>query len=136
MQFDTEFRLPTVKEYQKLRATTGWSHLPDKVVAIALANSLFSVCVIQHDSIIGTGRIIGDGALYFYIQDVIVLPQFQKSGVGTQIMNELEAWLTENAPQNAFIGLMAAVGVKRFYRKFGYVERDREKPGMFKIIQK
>lgn len=136
MQTTVVYRTPTIEEYQKLRATTGWSSLPDEAVDVALTNSLFAVCAMQGHSIIGTGRIVGDGGLYFYIQDVIVLPEYQKMGIGGQIMQALESWLAENAPHNAFIGLMAAVGVKRFYRIFGYEERSQEKPGMFKIIQK
>ena len=82
------------------------------------------------------GRVIGDGAIYFYIQDVIVLPEFQKFGLGKLIMNQIEAYLNKNAPHNAFIGLMAADGVQKFYEKFGYRQRPGGRPGMYKMISK
>lgn len=131
---EVQYRIPTVEEYQQLRRTTGWSTLADEVVETALSNSLFSVCVLHKGTIIGTGRVIGDGGAYFYIQDVIVLPAYQKMGVGLLIMEAVEDWLKKQAPPNAFIGLMAAAGVKRFYKKFGYQVREAEKPGMYKTV--
>lgn len=133
MHCTIEYRIPTVNEYQSLRKTTGWEDIDDKTVAKGLSNSCFAVCISFEKEVIATGRIIGDGAMYFYIQDVIVIPKYKKEGLGKQIMIELEKWLKENAPHNAFIGLMAAKGTKDFYKKFNYDEREKEKPGMFKI---
>jgi len=73
---------------------------------------------------------------YFYIQDVIVLPEFQKTGLGDMIMEELESWLKENTSNNSFVGLMASEGVKDFYTRYGYTERPATRPGMFKMIEK
>lgn len=82
------------------------------------------------------GRIVGDGAIYFYIQDIIVIPSYQGRGIGLLIMNEIEAYLEENAFNNSFIGLMAADGVQKFYHKFGYLERAETQPGMSKLMKK
>jgi ribosomal protein S18 acetylase RimI-like enzyme len=78
------------------------------------------------------GRIIGDG-IYFYIQDVIVSPNFKQKGIGSRVMQELENWLDKTSQPNTFIGLMAAKGTFEFYRNFDYRIRDIDKPGMFKI---
>lgn len=43
--------------------------------------------------IIGMGRIIGDGARIFYIQDVVIHPNFQGKGIGTTIMEKLIAYI-------------------------------------------
>lgn len=128
-------RLPTISEFQELRESTGWDMLSDRAVEKALPNSLFSVCAVVEGRTIGMGRVIGDGAIYFYIQDVIVLPEFQKKGIGYKIMRELEKWLKENAPENSFIGLMAAEGVRDFYLGFDYLERPTKAPGMFKLVK-
>lgn len=127
---------PLLKEFQKLRASAGWFPLPDETARKGLENSLFCICAIFEDEIIGMGRIIGDDAIYFYLQDIVVLPEFQNKGVGKQIVEHLENWLNQNASENAFVGLMSAEGVKDFYKKFGYIERSNEKPGMFRIIKK
>lgn len=136
MNIRVENRKPTVLEYQILRSSTKWPSLEDKVVEKALSNSLFSVCVFLNNKIVGIGRVIGDGAAYFYIQDVIVLPDFHKMGIGEKIMIEIENWLKQNANHNSFVGLMAAINVKEFYKKFDYKERGNDRPGMYKVIEK
>lgn len=134
MNVQIEHRNPGLEEYQKLRGSTGWDKLDDSTVEKGLNNSLFSVCATLEGETVGMGRIVGDGAIYFYIQDVIVLPAFQKMGIGDSIMRELEIWLENNTYKHSFIGLMAAEGVKDFYTKFGYIERGSSRPGMNKII--
>lgn len=110
--------------------------LEDWVVKKALKNDLYSVCVFDENNLIGIGRVIGDGGIYFYIQDVIVHPDYQGKGVGKTIMERIELFLRGKADNNSFIGLMAAEGVKDFYRGFGYEERAENRPGMYKIIKK
>jgi GNAT superfamily N-acetyltransferase len=97
---------------------------------------LFSISVYDDAKAVGCGRVIGDGLLYFYIQDIIVNPEYHKKGIGTMIMNEIEKYLKKNALNNSFVGLMAAKGVRGFYRKFGYSERSPESPGMSKMIKR
>ncbi len=128
-----ELRNPTVSEFEKLRASTGWDKLSSSSIKTALNNSLFSVCLMNRNEIIGMGRVIGDAAIYFYIQDVIILPEFQKQGFGDLIMQELMKYIKENAGNNAFIGLMAAEGVERFYHKYDFITRPHSRPGMYLI---
>lgn len=132
--FKTEIRKLTVSEYQTLRNSTSWPVIENDTVEKALHNDLFTICVLDDKKIIGMGRLIGDGAIYFYIQDVIVLPEYQNMNVGNSIMAEIEKYLSENAPKNAFIGLMAASGVEEFYTRFNYLKRPEDRPGMYKII--
>ncbi len=129
-----EARQTSVEEYQELRASTGWAMLADQMVAAGLRQSLFAVVASTEGQVVGMGRIVGDGAIYFYIQDVIVLPEWKGRGIGASIMRELEDWLARHAPENAFIGLMAAEGVASFYHHFGYRERKSTGPGMFKTV--
>jgi len=131
-----DIRKLTVDEYQGLRGTTDWFTIEDRVVEKSVENDLFSVCILDKNELVGMGRIVGDGAIYFYIQDVIVIPEFQGRGIGRLIMKEIEKYLKENAFNNSFIGLMAADGVKEFYHKYEYAEREKSKPGMFKVIKK
>src|SRR5947199_5443093 len=65
--------IPTVEEYLALREAVGWERLDEQITARALANALFTVCILHNGKVIGCGRIIGDGGLYFYIQNIIVL---------------------------------------------------------------
>ena len=65
-------RVPTFDEYQNLRKAVGWWDVETKATGIGLHNSLFSVCVIFENEVVGCGRVIGDGGIYFYIQYVIM----------------------------------------------------------------
>ena len=125
-----------VATYQKLRKSTTWNELDDNVVEKALQKDLFNVSIFYGEQAVGMGRVIGDGAIYFYLQDIIVLPAFQKKGLGQMIMNEIEKFLQESTYPNTFIGLMAAKGVKPFYQKFGYQVRPDQGPGMYRLIKK
>ncbi len=135
MNFKVERRKLTPEEYTELRRTTGWDVIGQQAIEIALTRDLFSVCVYDKDRLAGMGRVVGDGAIYFYIQDVIVKPQYRHLGIGTQIMKEIEEYLTTVAGKNAFVGLMAAEGVEHFYKKLGYQRRPPDRPGMYKVVR-
>ena len=133
-EYTVEIRPIKIGEYQLLRNSTNWRQLEKEVVEKALDNDLFAVCVMHGEHIVGMGRVIGDGGIYFYIQDVVVLPEYQGKGIGHQIMLRIEHYLQQQVSSGSFIGLMAAQGVKGFYQKFGYRDRPDDSPGMFKTI--
>jgi GNAT superfamily N-acetyltransferase len=126
-------RPPTVEEYQRLREAVGWDRVDVEATEMGLGNALFSVCVVYRDQVVGCGRIVGDGGIYFYIQDIIVLPEFQGRGLGRRIMDAVMDYLRSHAHLKAFIGLMAAKGAAGFYEKYGFAERPPGRPGMFQI---
>ncbi len=128
------YRSPSVSEYQMLRATTSWNQFDDTVIRKSLEKDLFAIVAEHESSAIGMARIIGDGALYFYVQDVIVHPRFQGMGIGKQLMQRIESFLKDHAPTSAFIGLMAASGTREFYEDFGYKIRPADGPGMYRIV--
>ena len=130
-----EERKITVDEYMALRNSTKWQAVTNEQAGKALQNDLFSVCVSQNESIVGIGRMIGDGAIYFYIQDIIIAPELQNKGIGRLIMNSIDQYLNRNAPKGAFIGLMAAEGTHAFYQNFGFKIRPNDRPGMYKIMK-
>ena len=130
-----EHGLPTISEYKKLRDSVGWWKTGEKATEVALSNSLFSVVVVENNDIAGLGRIVGDGGLYFYIQDLIVHPEFQKSALGKRLMAELMSYVSANAKSGAFVGLMAAKGLKQYYESFGFKARNEDAPGMYQVIK-
>lgn len=132
IKYRVEIRKLETSEYQSLRKTAGWHIIDFNVSEKALEKDLYSLCVYDGDTIIGMGRIVGDGAIYFYIQDVVVIPEYQGKGVGKMIMDNIETYLHNNANHNSFVGLMAAEGVTKFYHQFGYTKRPENGPGMYK----
>lgn len=129
-------RNPTLEEYQRLRRAVGWWDVETEATEIGLQNSLFSICVVLENKLIGCGRVIGDGGIYFYIQDIIVLSEFQGKGIGRCIMDAVMEYLKTHALDGAFIGLMAAKGVSKFYEQYGFKERPSSAPGMFLVWRK
>ncbi|HDY72519.1 MAG TPA: N-acetyltransferase [Nitrospirae bacterium] len=131
-----EKRNPSTSEYLYLRNKVGWGDKEKEVTEKALNSSLYSVVAIESDQVIGMGRIIGDGGLYYYIQDLIVHPDYQNKGIGKRLMKELMNYIDEHAASGSFIGLMSATGYYRFYESFGFKARDINAPGMFTVIKK
>jgi predicted GNAT family N-acyltransferase len=126
-------RTPTVDEYLALRAHVGWNELRDReAVARGLEGSLFAVCVERDGELVGIGRLIGDGGIYAYVQDVIVVEPDRGQGLSRLIMDALVRFLDGTYPEGAFIGLMAARGVAGLYERYGFVRRDDDAPGMYR----
>ena len=132
-EFQIVSGIPSVEEYLTLREAVGWGRRDEHMVAHALASALFTVYVVHHGNIVGCGRVIGDGGLYFYLQDIIVMPKFQGNGLGKRLMASILVYLQEHAAPGAFVGLMAASGASTFYTQFGFAPRPPDRPGMFRM---
>lgn len=133
-QYTTLLRVPTLHEYKSICDSVGWSdYMNWDVVQQSLNQSLFGV-VIQHgDATIGMGRVVGDGMIYFYIQDIAVMTEHQGHGIGNRIMGAITEYLKEHAPEKSFVGLFAAQGKEPFYNKYGFNRHDGM-TGMFGVI--
>ena len=114
-------RAPAVEEYRALCTAVGWApELNFEAAAKALENSLYAVVVVWEDKTIGMGRIIGDGAVYLSLEDIVVFPEHQGKGVGAMIVERLMSYLNENAPDRAVVSLRAVRGTVPFYARFGF----------------
>ena len=131
--FELVERDPTVEEYQRLRGAVGWGEMTDEGVAAGLPNALYSIVLEMDGEAVGCARIVGDGGVYFYLQDVIVLPEHRGRGQGARLMGALMGYLERSARPGAFIGLMAAVGAEPFYERYGFRRRSEQQPGMFRV---
>lgn len=126
-------------DYIRLREIVGWGCPEDEAaVQAGLDHTLFAVCLEHDGQIVGYGRVIGDGGFTFYIQDLIVLPAYQRMGLGSKIMAELMAYVTGICPPGGMVGLMSAKGKEAFYTRFGFLERPNESygAGMIQYIRR
>lgn len=129
-------RLPTTEEYRTICTAVGWQDVMNFGAApAALARSVHAVVAEHHGTAVGMGRLVGDGAIYFYVQDVAVLPEHQGRGIGRRIVAELVAWARRHAPDHTFLGLFAAAGTDGFYHQHGF-ERHEELEGMFQVVRR
>ncbi|PNH90590.1 GNAT family N-acetyltransferase [Vibrio diazotrophicus] len=120
---------PSAEEFITLRETANWKSPSLVHVTQSIQNSLFHVTIRTGKDLIAMARIVGDGVMYFYIQDVVVSPNHRQKGLGSILMQEIERYLEQNAPSNATVGLLAATGKESFYERYGYVIRPTEALG-------
>ena len=120
---------PSTEEFLNLRNKIGWGRLDFTLAETSLHNSLFHVVVRDQSQLIGMGRVVGDGSMYFYIQDVIVDPSYQNAGVGSVLMEQIENYLLVAAKKGSTIGLLAAKGKEAFYTRYGYLLRPNDSLG-------
>lgn len=115
-----------IEEYNYLYDSVGWGAYDNSIVAEALKNNIYSVSVYDNDKIIGYGRIIGDKAIFLYIQDIMVAPQYQSQKIGTAIMNKLLNKIDElkKINPNIKVYLGAVKDKEPFYKKFGFITRE------------
>ncbi|MGE6378032.1 GNAT family N-acetyltransferase [Peribacillus muralis] len=136
-KYEIEKNAPTLEEYKYLCDSVGWTdYMNFEVAEISLRNSIHCVTVKFQNHIVGMGRIVGDGAIYFYIQDIVVHPDHQKNGIGKEIMNHLVEYLDTHAPDKSFIGLFASRGKENFYEKYHFKNYSPSMTGMFTVIAK
>lgn len=122
-------RMPTTLELAKLRSLVGWGVPEEEALSVGLRNSLYGVCVFLDGNIVGTARIVGDNSTCFYIQDVIVHPEYQRKGLGQLMMEKIMNYISKNACSGAIVGLMSAKGKEAFYERFGFWKRPNENFG-------
>ena len=106
-------------DWEELSALYRVAPLGDKPAAnlkIVFANSRFRCFVKQEGRLVGVGRALADGIDCSYICDVAVLPAFQGTGLGKQIVGRL----VELSRGHKKILLYAVPGKEAFYKKFGF----------------
>ena len=126
--------------YLYLRKEVGWPVLTDNQAECALNNCLFNVCVYLDNKPVGMGRIVGDGAVISYVQDLVVIPQAQGMHIGSTILDRLRQYVEEITEPGSrmMLCLMCAKGRESFYQQHGFIARptDNLGPGMISYIVK
>ena len=131
MNYDLSINTLSVKDFIRLRNAVGWGIPLENQVEAGLKNSLITVTAIYNNQVIGMGRLVGDGFMICYIQDLIILPEYQGKGIGKAIMERLIAYINDNAVPDTYVtaGLFSAKGREGFYEKFGFYIRPNENKG-------
>ncbi|MBE5964516.1 MAG: GNAT family N-acetyltransferase [Lachnospira sp.] len=128
----------TVDLYLKLRAEVNWKVLSRRQARMAIENSLYSVVAYYNGEPVGMGRLVGDGAVITYVQDLVVIPSVQKKGVGGAVLKALKDYTIGMKEEGTemMLCLMCAKGREGFYEKYGFIARPTENlgPGMIQYL--
>lgn len=126
--------------YLQLRDAVGWKRLTDIQADKALKNSLVTISAWQEGKPVGMGRLVGDGAVICYVQDLVIHPSAQGIGVGSMILKSLIEYAKDMQFEGTemMLDLMCAKGREEFYQSFGFIARptDTLGPGMIQYLTK
>ena len=129
-----------IDTYLELRKAVGFKPLSRTQAKKALEHSLYIVCAYMDAQIVGMGRLVGDGAVICYIQDLMIHPDFQHYGIGSVLIEDLIRYVEGLCEEGTeiMLDLMCAVGREPFYQKHGFISRPNENlgPGMIRYIRK
>ena len=117
----TTFDLDTILN---LYSGVGWTNYTDKpeMVKKAYENSLLTLGAYDSNQLVGVIRTVGDGFSIVFVQDILVLPEYQRKGIGTQLLREvIERFstayqitlMTDNTPKTI-----------SFYQSLGFAKAD------------
>ena len=130
----------SVAEYLELRRAVGWKELTERQAELALENCIYCLSAYDEGKLVGMGRIVGDGAVICYIQDLIVLPEYHGRGIGSALIKHLTDFVASLNSDNEemMFALMCAKGREGFYLKHGFTARptDNLGPGMIQYLKK
>jgi ribosomal protein S18 acetylase RimI-like enzyme len=115
------------------RAGGWWKEEYDPAALGSLIRGSFSFAVAvdkKTGKAVGMGRVISDGVSDGYIQDLVVLTDYQKSGIGREIVSALvnrciKAGIT-------WIALVAEPDTEGFYLPLGFVPMQGHVPLIFR----
>ena len=101
-----------------LRESVGWNRMTRDLADPRLHNE-FHLCAFENDRLIGYAAVVSNGVTDAYIQDVMVRPDHQRQGVGTQLMQRVLARLADDGVYMVSV-IYGEVALRPFYEKFGF----------------
>lgn len=121
-----------------LYQAVGWTNYTNQpeMLEQALSHSLAIYVALDGDAVVGLIRLVGDGFSSVFVQDLIVLPIYQRQGIGSNLMKEALAdyndayqvqLATEQTEKN--LGFYRSLGFETLstYDCAGMIWVDREK---------
>ncbi|QHS24566.1 GNAT family N-acetyltransferase [Virgibacillus sp. MSP4-1] len=100
---------------------------------VGLKNSWFAVCIYDKQTLIGMGRVIGDGGAFFQIVDIVVKPSYQGQGLGKRVMKEIMNHLDENTYAGSYVSLIADDPANKLYEQFEFKYTYPGSHGMYRM---
>lgn len=86
----TKERSVSIDDVLPLYQAVGWTNYTNQpqMLEQSLAHSLATYLARDGEEIVGVVRLIGDGFSSVFVQDLIVLPSYQRQGIGSALMKK------------------------------------------------
>ncbi len=132
----------SIKEYSQykeaeivnLYQSVGWLNYVNnsEMLKKAYANSLKIFGAYAGEKLLGIIRVVGDGHSIIFIQDIVVLPEYQRNGIGTALLKRiLETYA--NVYQKALFTDNTEKTIQ-FYKSIGFqMDTEMECRGFLKM---
>ena len=80
----------SIDDVLHLYQAVGWTNYTNQpqMLAQALSHSLATYLARDGEKIVGLVRLVGDGFSSVFVQDLIVLPSYQRQGIGSSMMKQ------------------------------------------------
>ena len=126
---------PQNQEYMDLKAVTGSPEVEISAIATALNRAVLSLLARDdNDRLIGMGRVVGDGAFYFQLVDIMVAASHLDQGVEEMIVSELLSRLAKIAPSGAEVTVITDVPGIKLYQHAGFKSLYPDRYGMARSL--
>lgn len=122
-------------EVLRLYEAVGWTNYTRRpeMLRRAVEGSLLVLEARHNGRLVGLVRAVGDGASILCVQDLLVLPEYQRRGIGGRLLRELLAryhdvyqtmLLTDDTPEHA-----------AFYEHAGFTKAEKYGCGAYVIFK-
>ena len=103
-----------------LYQAVGWTNYTNQpqMLEQALSHSLAIYVACDGEKIVGLVRLVGDGFSSIFVQDLIVLPTYQRQGIGSNLMKE--ALADYNDAYQVQLATEQTEKTLGFYRSLGF----------------
>ena len=80
----------SIDDVLHLYQAVGWTNYTNQpqMLEQALSHSLATYLARDGEEIVGLVRLVGDGFSSVFVQDLIVLPSYQRQGIGSNLMKQ------------------------------------------------
>ena len=80
----------SIDDVLSLYQAVGWTNYTNQpqMLAQALSHSLAIYLARDGEKIVGLVRLVGDGFSSVFVQDLLVLPSYQRQGIGSSLMKQ------------------------------------------------
>ena len=96
----------------------GWPPRSAHALREASARGTYVRIAYHRDKIVGFGRSVDDGKYYGMVVDLVVDPEYQRRGIGAEILRQLREEMAKEG--FCIISLVAIRGKEEFYLKQGW----------------